>query len=213
MKPHRRYGALVKLSPLPSPLSPLLCLLLLLAGCPKPDSDSKDKPVERPLEGVKLRLAVVDDPALAAAVVRVRGEWNAQTGSELEVVETTEKDLLERRSLAGRRRALPLASAGRSGRARVACSRAETSPAQRRMGRHLRVAQDSARPPGASRPWPSVRLARLLLLLSGRPAGEARPPSAANLGRVSGLGQAAGRELPSPWERRTPLALWERGRG
>ncbi len=73
--------------------SAILCLLLLLAGCPKADDDSK-KPVGRPLEGVTVRLAVVDDPALAAAVVRVKGEWNAQTGSELEVVETTEKDLL-----------------------------------------------------------------------------------------------------------------------
>jgi multiple sugar transport system substrate-binding protein len=74
------------------PLHTLLCLLL--AGCPKPDANSDRKPTERPLEGVKLRLAVVDDPALAAAVIRARGEWNAQTGSELEVVETTERDLL-----------------------------------------------------------------------------------------------------------------------
>ena len=41
-----------------------------------------------------IRLAVVDDPALAAAVARVKGEWNAETGSNFEVVETTEKELL-----------------------------------------------------------------------------------------------------------------------
>ena len=88
------------MKPLPtvySPLSPLispLCLcFLLLAGCPRPESGPKEKPVERPLAGVKLRLAVADDPALAAAIVRVRGEWNVQTGAELEVVETREKDL------------------------------------------------------------------------------------------------------------------------
>jgi multiple sugar transport system substrate-binding protein len=69
-------------------------LLLLLAGCLKADDESK-KPVARPLEGVTVRLAVVDDAALAAAVVRVKGEWNAQTGSELEVIETTETELLQ----------------------------------------------------------------------------------------------------------------------
>jgi multiple sugar transport system substrate-binding protein len=82
----------VKLLTIHYPLSTLLCLLL--AGCPKPDANSERRPIERPLEGVKIRLAVVDDPALAAAVVRARGEWNAQTGSELEVLKTTEKDLL-----------------------------------------------------------------------------------------------------------------------
>jgi ABC-type glycerol-3-phosphate transport system substrate-binding protein len=81
-------------STLRDPRSALLCLLFLLAGCPKADSDSKDKPAQQPLKGVTIRLAVVDDPALAAAVARVKGEWNAQTGSEIEVIETTEKDLL-----------------------------------------------------------------------------------------------------------------------
>ncbi len=85
----------MKLSTIHYPLSTLFCLLLLLAGCPKSDSDSKNKPAARPLAGVTIRLAVVDDPALTAAVVRVKGEWNAQTGSEFEVIETTEKKLLQ----------------------------------------------------------------------------------------------------------------------
>ena len=92
-EPHCQYGLPVKLSTIHYPLSALFCLLL--AGCPKSDSDSKGKPAARPLAGVTIRLAVVDDPALAAAVVRVKGEWNAQTGSELEVIETTEKKLLQ----------------------------------------------------------------------------------------------------------------------
>ena len=83
------------------PLSTFFCLLLLLAGCPKADSDSNSKPAELPLKGVALRLTVVDDSALAAAVVRVKGEWNAQTGSELEVVKTTEEDLLRAKELPG----------------------------------------------------------------------------------------------------------------
>jgi multiple sugar transport system substrate-binding protein len=68
-------------------------LLLLLAGCPRSDSDAKQKPADRLLAGIKLRLAVADDRALAAAIVRVRGEWNVQTGADLEVVETSERDL------------------------------------------------------------------------------------------------------------------------
>ncbi|MCD4727318.1 MAG: extracellular solute-binding protein [Pirellulales bacterium] len=70
-----------------------LCLLLILAGCPRPESEPRPGHDRLPLEGVTLRLAVVDDPALAAAVVQARGEWNAQTGAELEVTEISEKEL------------------------------------------------------------------------------------------------------------------------
>ncbi|MCG2684817.1 MAG: extracellular solute-binding protein [Planctomycetales bacterium] len=76
-----------------TPLAPLFCLLLILAGCPRPESEPRSGSVRLPLEGVTLRLAVVDDPALAAAVVQARGEWNAQTGAELEVTEISEKEL------------------------------------------------------------------------------------------------------------------------
>ena len=67
---------------------------LLLAGCPNSETPT-ETPGHQPLEGVKLRLAVVDDPALAAAIVRARGEWTAQTGADFEVVEikTGELDL------------------------------------------------------------------------------------------------------------------------
>ncbi|MCE5267134.1 MAG: extracellular solute-binding protein [Planctomycetaceae bacterium] len=67
--------------------------LLLFAGCPHSGSDSKQTPTARPLEGVKLRLAVVNDPAMAAAIGRLRGEWNAQTGATLELTESSEADL------------------------------------------------------------------------------------------------------------------------
>lgn len=76
------------------PLAILSALVLALAGCPKGDSDAKQKVVERPLAGVKFRLAVVDDPALAAAAARVQGEWNAQTGADFEVIQTSQKALL-----------------------------------------------------------------------------------------------------------------------
>jgi multiple sugar transport system substrate-binding protein len=86
------------LSTIHYPLSTLL-VLLLLAGCPKPGPGPKSEPAARPLEGLKLHLAVVDDPALAAAVARVQGEWNAQTGAEINVEHITEKDLLSAATL------------------------------------------------------------------------------------------------------------------
>ena len=49
------------------------------------------------LAGVKLRLVVVDDPAIAAAVRGLRDEWNAQTGSEVEVIESQRKANRRRR--------------------------------------------------------------------------------------------------------------------
>ena len=83
----------------PSPLAPLVFLCLLLAGCPRPASEPRSGSLRLPLEGVTLRLAVVDDPALAAAVIQARGEWNAQTGAELEVLEISGKELERAKTL------------------------------------------------------------------------------------------------------------------
>jgi multiple sugar transport system substrate-binding protein len=55
----------------------------------------------KPLVGVKLQLVVVDDPAIANAVRGFRDEWNAQTGAEVEVVETTEKQIAAAEPLPG----------------------------------------------------------------------------------------------------------------
>jgi multiple sugar transport system substrate-binding protein len=84
-----------RLALVPAPLGSFLCLLLLLGGCSQPESGSDDQPARRPLEGLKLRLAVVDDPALVAAVTRLRGEWNVQTGAELQVRPVAERELFE----------------------------------------------------------------------------------------------------------------------
>lgn len=75
-------------------------LILLLAGCGPSNPASQSDPGKR-LAGVKLRLVVVDDPAIAAEVRRLRDEWNAQTGSEVEVVEATEKHVAEAETLPG----------------------------------------------------------------------------------------------------------------
>ena len=75
-------------------LSSLIALLLaLLAGCPGgPDANTAPSG-QRSMAGIGLRLAVVDDPGLAAAADRLRGEWNAQTGATLEVVRRTEAEM------------------------------------------------------------------------------------------------------------------------
>jgi multiple sugar transport system substrate-binding protein len=73
--------------------SSIFPLLALLAGCPGADSGPKPQPGQRALAGVRLRLAVVDDPALAAAVERLGGEWNAQTGATLETVQKAEAQI------------------------------------------------------------------------------------------------------------------------
>ena len=157
-----------------------------------PTPARSESPAERPLEGVKLRLAVVDDPALAAAVGRVRGEWNAQTGASLEVIEATETGLDAGRCPAGRRRALPVAPAGHVGRAEAAGPRAAGDPPQRPMGRHLRAAQTPRGRLGPARSWPSP---------------SARRSSAATIGRTCWRNSAAGPRRPGPSTRTWPSCL------
>jgi multiple sugar transport system substrate-binding protein len=55
-----------------------------MAGCApsKPDQEGAQA---SPLEGLQLRVWVVADEPLAAAIRKAQGEWNAQTGCELEV--------------------------------------------------------------------------------------------------------------------------------
>jgi multiple sugar transport system substrate-binding protein len=74
-----------------------LGVLLLLAGCTSEtkhaqNSDLAEK--ELPWKGVKLRLVVAGDSRLAEAIDRLRGEWHASTGAELEVAEIKEEELL-----------------------------------------------------------------------------------------------------------------------
>ena len=70
-------------------------LLLPTTGCligckeKKEEADSQGAG----LEGVELKLLVVDDQPMAAAARQTRGEWLAQTGSKLTVEAVTAKDL------------------------------------------------------------------------------------------------------------------------
>ena len=57
---------------------------IALVGCtPKSEPGTSGR---LPLRGGKLKLAIVDDPALVGAVGKLRGEWRGQTGGDFEVV-------------------------------------------------------------------------------------------------------------------------------
>ena len=68
-------------------------LLVCLAGCPGSRSSSTSAIEKLPLSGIKLTVAVADDPEMAAAITRLQGEWNLQTGAEVQVLQIAEKDL------------------------------------------------------------------------------------------------------------------------
>ena len=79
-------------------LGVFLLIFILLSGCSPKDSPSESG---KRLAGVKLRLVVVDDPAIAAGVRALRDEWNVQTGAEVEVTECSAKDLADASTLPG----------------------------------------------------------------------------------------------------------------
>jgi multiple sugar transport system substrate-binding protein len=83
-----------------APLRLCACLLLLFCGCSSGDPNSA-APSGKPLAGVKLKLVVVDDPSIAAAVRGLKDEWNAQAGAEVEVAECMEQDLADGQTLPG----------------------------------------------------------------------------------------------------------------
>ncbi len=82
------------------PLRLCVSFIALSFGCSSKDSNSDASTAKR-LAGVKLHLVVADDPTIAAAVKRLKDEWNAQTGAEVEVTECKEKDLIDAASLPG----------------------------------------------------------------------------------------------------------------
>jgi ABC-type glycerol-3-phosphate transport system substrate-binding protein len=82
-----------------APLRLCVSLMLLFSGCTTKDSTNSES--SKRLAGVKVKLVVVDDPAIAAAVRGLKDEWKAQTGAELDVAECKEKELADAASLPG----------------------------------------------------------------------------------------------------------------
>ena len=68
-------------------------LLLLLAGCPNADTRRQGPTQGTLTEGIELELLVVDDPALAATIEQVEGEWNALTRSSFRVEQISQQEL------------------------------------------------------------------------------------------------------------------------
>jgi ABC-type glycerol-3-phosphate transport system substrate-binding protein len=76
----------------------VLGLLAITVGCggdKKADEGGQTAEKELPWKGVKVRLVVAADSHLAEAIGRLKGEWRATTGAELEVSEVAETELVD----------------------------------------------------------------------------------------------------------------------
>lgn len=71
----------------------LAAAVLFAGGCETQQNESSHAP-KSPAPPAALRMAVVDDPALADSLRKVRGEWRAQSGAELEIQELTAGDVV-----------------------------------------------------------------------------------------------------------------------
>ena len=70
--------------------------VILLAGCSKTKAPPANSAPSKP---AILRLTIVDDPALAKQIARVKGEWKARSGVALELREQSVNDLRAAKSL------------------------------------------------------------------------------------------------------------------
>src|SRR5262245_7242808 len=104
-KEKRRQGELEDadfLSPcLPVSLSPclcclLICLALVAAGCPQ--SNPTPQPAT-PRASVTVRVVVVNEPGVAEAINRLRGEWAERSGGELSAASKTWAEVSQAKNL------------------------------------------------------------------------------------------------------------------
>ena len=80
----------------------LLFALLSLAGCSEgdPSTANPDATENQPRASVALRALVVNEPELAEAIKRHRGEWAERSGGELSASAITAEQMLETKSIA-----------------------------------------------------------------------------------------------------------------
>jgi hypothetical protein len=87
---------------LPLSLSPCVRYLwiwavLVVAGCPR--TASPPTPTVTPRASVALRVLVVNEPGVAEAINRLRGEWAERSGGELAATSKTWKEVAEAKTL------------------------------------------------------------------------------------------------------------------
>ena len=69
------------------PFIALLCLLIPNGCAPNRSAQTR---AALPLEGITVRLLVIDDPQIAQAISLLRGQWQAETGAELVIEDKAE---------------------------------------------------------------------------------------------------------------------------
>jgi ABC-type glycerol-3-phosphate transport system substrate-binding protein len=74
----------------------LVSAAIVTSGCRNATDTPRDPSTAHP---AAVRLLVVDDPALAKAVGRIKGEWKARTGADLDVHESTSTEINTAKSL------------------------------------------------------------------------------------------------------------------
>lgn len=70
----------------------LALVALIATGC-KPDKAVEESPSAAAKPGPDLRLLIVDDPQMAAAIERLRAEWQAGHGSAVVITQAESKDI------------------------------------------------------------------------------------------------------------------------
>src|SRR3954469_8540553 len=75
----------------------LVCVILLLAGCPRERQQAKAPALSR--ASVALRVLVVNEPAVVEAVNRLKGEWSERSGGELSAASKSWKQIAEEQHL------------------------------------------------------------------------------------------------------------------
>jgi multiple sugar transport system substrate-binding protein len=74
----------------------VLLTVVVVSGCQKLADSGRDPPAAHP---TTVRLVVVDDPALAKAIGRVKGEWKARSGADLDIHESTVAEVIAAKKL------------------------------------------------------------------------------------------------------------------
>src|SRR4051812_32158501 len=73
--------------------------VVLLSGCPRGERAKPQAAGEGPRASVALRVLVVNEPGLAEAINRLRGEWAERSGGELKANSSTWSEVADAKSL------------------------------------------------------------------------------------------------------------------